>query len=610
MTKYKTRYGVDWPAEMSDEFIGMVIGKKWREYKDAGIEFKDPWEPLIDAAKSLIPEQYFKVPAWTEQHFHDWVMSPKGAITWGCGSCGKSNDYGLLMLLDWATDPFDTAIRLGSTTKEALKSRSWEAVLRYFAALKKNQRGLVFPGRVSKSGYAILNVDSDDSPEAIGEKAGIVGVAVNDSEDSGKLQGAHAKYVRLVIDELATISHHDTINKAMTNLRIGADFKFFGLANPESWENESCQYCIPEGGIGSVDVDTGFWVSTRGYYVRHHDGLKSPTLDDPEARQKFHYLITQDDIDENLKECDGNPDAPRFWQMVRGFPPPTGAGIPVVLDPKVAGDQRVTLPPPSSKVIAAAAGIDPAWSEGGDGACYSLCLVRQVDGSYFPILDFSNLHKLQIKSSLNVPVTKQLRDQVVKLMSDPGSYTAPLSATAVDASGNQGLADDLDIYVGQGVTRCVHVNNSERASELPIRANTDIQGNKKYKDRLAEAWCTLALYCKAGMVRGLPSQALAAFTKRRFQTARNSTVPREPLALEPKDEFKSRVFKRSPDEADAVALAALAVKEVLGILPYGWLPSARQPLIPQIQVQQAVSLPESVVFREGSAGYDAIDDLC
>ena len=35
-----------------------------------------------------------------------------------------------------------------------------------------------------------------------------------DSEDSGKLQGAHAKYVRLVIDELATITPRDNNEEA------------------------------------------------------------------------------------------------------------------------------------------------------------------------------------------------------------------------------------------------------------------------------------------------------------------------------------------------------------------------------------------------------------
>lgn len=46
-----------------------------------------------------------------------------------------------------------------------------------------------------------------------------------------------------------------------------------------------------------------------------------------------------------------------------------------------------------------------------------------------------------------------------------------------------------------------------------------------------------------------------------------------PLRLEPKKEFKKR-FRKSPDETDACALAALAVKERLGVMPFGSLPRA------------------------------------
>lgn len=611
-TTYKRRHGVDWPSEMHDIYIDLTVAKKWREYKkEYGVEFKDPWVPLIDAAKALIPEQYFKVPPWTEEHFHDWVMAEKGVITWGPGSAGKSYDCGLLMLLHWIVDPFDTVIRLGSTDKQSLKSRSWNAVVTFFMALKKNQLGLSIPGKFSKSGYAILNADDTESPESVGEKAGIVGVAVNDSEDSGKLQGAHAAYVCLVIDELATITHHDNIKKAMQNLRIGAkDFRFYALANPGSWEDESCQYCMPPGGPQSVNVDTGSWISTRGFLVRHHDGYKCINVTNPERAKEFPFLITKEDIEANLADCDGNEDAPVFWQMVRGFPPPLGINIPTVLDPHVAADQRVSDPPPESRVVACAAGIDPAWSEGGDGACYSLCKIRQVNYGSFPILDFSELYKLQIKASSGLPVTLQLREQVRSLMNDPGRFTAPLQATAVDSSGNQNLADELDIYIGgNGTTCCLHVNNSERASDNLVRANSRVKCSEKYRDRASEAWCVLADFCKAGMVRGLPKEVVRALTKRRFHTNKNSTVPVSPLRLEEKSAFKSRVFKKSPDEADAAALAALAAKEVLGIMPYGWLPSS-QPVIEQPQqTYESTPLPQSAVIDEGGSGYDGIDDL-
>ena len=602
MSAYKTRHGVDWPAEMNDAFIDLTVAKKWRQFKsEYGIEFRDPWIPLLDAAKALIPEQYFKVPPWTEEHFYDWVMAEKGCITWGPGACGKSNDYGLLMLLDWVTDPFDTVIRLGSTDKQSLKSRSWNAVVTYFAALKRNRLGLAVPGKFSKSGYAILNDDADDSPEAVGEKAGIVGVAVNDSEDSGKLQGAHAKYVRLVIDELATITHHDNIRKAMQNLRIGAvDFRFFALANPASWEDESCQYCVPPGGVSSVSVDDTLWTSARGFLVRHHDGHKCITVERPETAKEYPFLITREVIAQNLSDCDGNEDAPMYWQMVRGFPVPGSTGVSVVLDAKTAAQQRVTDRDPGQAYVAAvAAGVDPAWTEGGDGAILARCAVR-LDLFRRPYLDFTDgIRRLPILASDPRPPVQQMRDAIIDEMRGPGGMT--FRNMAVDSSANQGLADDLLIYAGAD---CLSVNNAVRASDLPLRAADPRPANEVVYDRGTEAWYVLAEFCRAGMVRGLPMEALRALTTRRYMTKAGSGALANPLRLEPKKVFKVR-FRKSPDEADACALAALIVKERIGVAPYGSLPQVP----PSALVSTAPAPPPKTMPEEswGSASADGGD---
>ena len=603
---YKSRYGFDWPASIPDEFIGLIIGKKWREFAKQGYEFKDPWEPMLASAKALFPADKFKVSSWTEQHFHDWVMEPK-LVIWGCAASSKSNDTGALLVLDWVVDPDDTVTLLGSTTKEDLKKRSWEAVVRYHNLLKQSKK-FVVPGVIPSRSQSLINVrggNTDASDMSSTEKAGIHGQALN---EDGRMQGAHAKYVRVVVDELAEIKDLEPINTALINLKIGADLKFVGLANPASWENPSCQYCIPENGISSVDTDTGCWRSTRGVFVRHHDGFKSPCVLHPELRDEFPFLITQDDIDENLRLVDGNMDAPKVWQMVRGFPPPSDAEIPVVLDAKIAREQKVTDPPKPSTVVACAAGIDPAWSEGGDGAIDQIVKIRQVPG-FYPILDFTDIFRLKILASSPDPVTKQLRDQVVALMRNPGTYTPSLTATAVDSSANQGLADDLDIYVGAGATSCLHVNFSQRASEEIFRANSDIQARERFRDRATEAWCILAEYCKAGMVCGLSTEVVRALTTRRFATLPNSKTQKFPLQLESKDEFKKR-FKKSPDEADAAALAALAVKERLGILPYGWMaPASKQVIDPAENTQNFAPLPTSTVFEEGTSGHDALDDL-
>lgn len=54
-------------------------------------------------------------------------------------------------------------------------------------------------------------------------------------------------------------------------------------------------------------------------------------------------------------------------------------------------------------------------------------------------------------------------------------------------------------------------------------------------------------------------------------TRAGTGVLASPLRLEPKKAFKLR-FRKSPDEADACSLAALIVKERIGVAPFGSLP--------------------------------------
>jgi len=601
---YKTRYGYDWPVEMSDILIGLTIAKKWREFRDQlGIEFKDPWVPYLDALRALFGDK-FKTPEWTEQHVHDWTMEPF-LVTWGCGACGKSNDTGALLVTDWIVDPYDTTTLVGSTTKDALRIRTWESVERYFALLQSN-REFAVPGKITQTGYSILNDrDSDDDPLAQGAKAGIHGVALN---DGGKLQGAHSKYVRLIIDELATINNHDGkggILETIDNLQIAPDFKFAALANPEGWLDPSSQYAIPVEGTDSVNVDTGCWRSTFGCFVRHHDGMKAPTVLDEAKAAEFPYLIRKKHIEDALKRSHGNADSPRFWKMVRGFPVPTATGAPPVLDPAVAAQQHVMDPMDfdPGALIATVAGCDPAWTEGGDGACHVRAFIR-YDPFGRPILDFTNgLTRLEIRTALlqSVPAVQQLSNQVVALHRVP--YAAPFRYLAVDASANQGLADHLKIFAGAD---CMPVNYSVRASDDPIRMSTEPEpASETIYDRGTESWCVLAEFCRAGMVRGLPAEAVRALTMRRYAVRKGTQTQMFPLRLEPKEQFKVR-FKKSPDEADACALAALVAKERFGLMPFGYL--VRQPGPDALAQVQAEAVGPSVEVSDGdSYGSDPMD---
>lgn len=598
-------YGCEWPEGFTKELAGLVIGKKWREYKAVGIEFRDPWEPMLESMRALYGE-YLKVSPWTEEHVHDWVME-QYPMTIGCASSGKSNDTGALIVVDWVVDPYDTVTLVGSTTKDALRYRTWESIERYFGVLKKNAQFSI-PGKVTQTGYAILNDrDADDDPLSQGSKAGVHGVALN---DGGKLQGAHLPYVRLVIDELATVSNHQDILTTIENLQIAKDFKFVGLANPETWSNPSCQYIIPERGVGSVDVDTGSWRSTFGCFVRHHDGLKSPCVLHPELASEFPFLTQQRHIDAALRRAGGNADAPHFWKMVRGFPMPVGDGGNVVLDEAIAVKNGVMDPAPPfdpATWLASSAGVDPAWTENGDNACYARCWLRR-DQFGRQYLDFTGgLRRLTLDASRfrEHPAVEQLRHQVVAELRSP--YSPPYANVAVDSSGNQGLADDLIIYAG--AAGILSVNNAERASEAPLRAFDGRPAKEIVYDRGTEAWCVLAEFCRAGQVKGLPREVVSALTSRRFAAkmvkdasgAKRPAGVVTPLRLEKKEDFKAR-FGRSPDECDACANAALAMKERVGIVPFGYVTRPAAPAPDSAPARLAVGVSVRGQAASGDGG--------
>jgi hypothetical protein len=571
---YRTQYGLDWPVEMNSVFVDLVVAKKWRLFRDNGIIIAaDPGECLVRAATSLFPSM--KMSPWTEEMLIDFAAHDRVCFI-GCGACGKSYALAACAILYWIVDPHHTSVIIASSTKIDLAVRAWAPIMSLFTELKSNKEGVPIPGKLLKGVYAILNEKDEEIPETMSAKASIQGRAL----DEGRLQGTHAEWLALFVDELALVNDMEALKTHITNISIGTlGCKIVTAANPDPWDAPTSAFYIPE--KEGVDVDTGTWMSTAGYHIRHFDGLKSPVVKNPELKKSFPFLMSQQDVNHALAINNGDPNATRFWKMVRGYPLSTGQALPTILDPLEASRQHVTEPlekpmSGSREPIGLAAGVDPAWSEGGDAAVYAGVNVVSQDGRVY--LDFQGrTSRMTIAANSPDPVTLQLRNGVLsRIMSDGGPRMDKLF---VDSSGNQGLADDLDLFVGPGVG---HINASARASEVPIRALDQTPANKRVRDRGAEAWVVLAEFCRAGQVRGLPQEALDGLIRRRFAMKPGSNVPASPLRLEGKEDFMKRCRGGSPNQTDACALAALAVKERLGVMPYGGVPAPQaSSVVPQ-----------------------------
>jgi hypothetical protein len=423
--------------------------------------------------------------------------------------------------------------------------------------------------------YMICNTPDPRIPETMTKRASIRGVSL----DNGRLQGQHISgahgMTALLIDELSTIENVEALMTGIVNLSTGTDFRFCAAANPDGWHTDiSARFYMPPGGPQSVNPDTGSWTSRSGYRIVHFNGERSPAIVDPSKEKEWPFLLNQATLTRHLERCNGDRNAADYLKMCVGFPASGTTGDAVVLDPVVAAREQVSRPLAapvwgSRNLIGKVAGVDPAWSSGGDAAIMASPNVFSQEGKAY--IDFTNAVRiLPIVSSDTKPVLMQLREGVIARIKADGGPT--VNHMAIDSSGNQALADDVSSYLGSG---CLAVNSSNIASDSFLRAGEtqdSLKARARIADRGTESWVVLAEYCRAGMVRGLPISVVNDLCNRRFlRKADGSDLSKR--RLESKDTFCKRVGHGSPNEADACALAALAVKERLGILPFGSVPT-------------------------------------
>jgi len=550
---YKRKYGLDWPLSFHDIFIDMSISKKWNEFPYNQGNLDDPGTHLLRACRELLTPKEFTISPWSEQHAEDWCETDF-CITWGGAACSKSNDYGLYAVIDWATDPTETITLMASTTREMLKLRSYESVVRYFQLLKRNPYFL-FPGKESKTTTAIINVDEADGPLST-IKASIRGAAVN---EGGSLQGAHLPYVRLILDELSEMKEHGM--NARANLSAGCrNFKVFGLCNPTTFYDQGSMFAVPKDGWSSVNAETELW-PTRWGRVRHHNGFHSPAIEHPD---RYPFMINQEQIDQRLREEDGNIDARDVWVFIRGFPPRSGVDD-TVLTPELVQTHKLQTAPvwlSEKHDLMYVAGLDPAFTSGGDDCVLKIGCVGVIDDKN-TALAFVDTVKIPIDVTSSRPATYQVVDAVRVILD---RYGIPVARLCIDDSGTQSVADVVEVEIGAGVIR---VNNSMSATDRHISAKDPTPMKDKFVDRGTEAWMHIAALGKRNMIRGMTDRAANEFCIRRLVPSGRRK------RLESKVDFKKRLKGyRSPDDGDATALCAEAAIRACGLLGASQAPFA------------------------------------
>lgn len=555
----REKYGMGWPEDMPDALIDLKVWKHWREPAYRACTEKEPWNCFWRAIYSLIPRKEFVRHEWAEQHVYDWTTEDF-IITWGAASSGKSNDFGLLALVDWMVDPNETVTILASTSLQMLKLRSYESVLRYFQLIKRYATLYSMPGKLRKTDSAII-LDEDDDMGATTDKASIRGVAVaegTDEEARSKLAGAHLPYVRLILDELAQM--RPAAMKVRTNLSIGTiNFKLAGLCNPDSLTDLAAQYSIPllTGGFAALDPETSHEWRSRYGKVRRHDGLRCPAIIEKDGDKKYPFLLTKSRLDQILFEAGGNEDDPEVWTMVRGFPPAQGKRQTLITMSEVlrsGATEDVTWGnAPAVTVI----GCDPAFSGKGNKAVMQALTVG-VDVNNQVKVHCHDPKYIRIEASSKTPVTEQVGTALKEYADE---LHVPANLVGVDDSATQSLADHMQTQHFMQVQRFV---SNAKPSEMPMFAGGKTRAKDKYFNQSTELWSAAAEFIKKGQMRNFPLVAANQLASRPMEPNKK---PDRLLSKKTSTRAGAdTVSGDSPDEMDAMAIAVGILRFYLSML--------------------------------------------
>jgi len=539
------KYGLSWPDGTTDATIELRCYRLNHLPERGGL---GPRGHLKEAICQLWPEQLsnnergYLWHEWMDRRLDSWVRSSVDDwhTWWGPSSAGKSCDAGILALAHWLAAPDQTTVIVCSTTKDMLEKRIFGEIIRYHSLHKGK-----LPGEYMKSKHAIILGDENS-------KNGIFGIAIQKgtlSEALGNMIGIHNRYNVLIIDEMQ--STREAAIDAADNLSTGEEFKLIGMGNPVSRLDPLGKYSEPLHGWESVSPNDEEWETKYGHCL-YFDGLKSPAI---KAPKKFYFLLNQKQIDA-LKKKRGQ-DSPAFWSQRRGFVPPEGL-IESVLTESFIVRFHMQAPAKWKYGYRIVAGLDPAYSSGGDRAMFIPAMVGLMENGMTGVA-FMNPVQINLALSSGEPMVYYLASKVIEHCDQTGVNPEDL---AIDCTGTQGmLADVIEKEWKKDKTVKVHrVQFVGNPSDFSVSESDPTPAKKQYKNRVTELWFNMSEFARYEQIRSLPEGAAKEFCQRMIAQSA------APIMIEPKSIMKKRTGE-SPDEADGCVCVLDLARERLGIHP-------------------------------------------
>ena len=502
--------------------------------------------------------------SWTEDRFREHCRGWNYVTYAGGASTTKSYDSAKIALLFWLANPAKRAVIVASTTLESLNSRIWGYVTTLINEIKVELPFKYFRGAPPK-----ILFNRNDTIH------GMFAVAAKRGQDTDAISswiGRHPKEgILIVLDEATDMP--EALLKALPNLESGVEFfQCMAVGNSLSKFDLHGAMSTPKLGWTSVDPlrDIKWETTQKNGVCLFFSCYNSPAIYERDAikKQKLSkFLITKEQIEE--KEKLYGKDSDSFWRFVLGFWR-TSSSDDTVISREFIDDFKVFERTEWSGLhpLVVVAGLDPAFSTGGDNCVLRLAYLGQnTDGQI--VLDYRGdelLFKIKIVADSTKSADLQIADGVIEVLR---KFNCPLRNMCVDANGQ-----------GRAIAEVIRLRSGEHTPPLKIYStragNTQVNSFDVIIKTYHEVWFSFRDFIQNRQIKGLDHTTILQLTSRLVLKDEKTFKPK----LEPKNVYKTRMgaimpsLAHSPDEADAAALALQSA-----MLNFGFTPGQRKDLI-------------------------------
>jgi hypothetical protein len=455
-------------------------------------------------------------------------------IITGPASGAKTATSALYAVQTWISDPVDTMVLVGSTTRTDARKRIWSEV-----CLKYSRWQDIFPGKLVDS-HSIIKV-KDGSPETrhLSETSSISLFAPESTADGAfnKLIGFKNKKVIVIADELTGMPA--SLIKALSNLRKNPWLQFVGIGNAERRTDVHGDQAEPLNGWDSISVLSHEWRNKHGGLTLHFDGLETPNKYTV-PKDKYNFLITETD---NVRDkADLGENSSHFYRMNRGFWSPGDATEGVFSEMEIISGLATTKAvwqTTKTKLIS----FDPSFSAGDRAMANVAYIGMGADG--VSLLENDRLVRIQEDVTIkdvtpDMQIAQKFTEFLIEEQVEP--HQVAMDATA---SGTAMASLVEELWGKKGILR-IDFTGSPTDRDVNGKKATDL-----YYNYAAELWFSAKSFLRRKLIRGISLDLLDELVSRRLHDGQRALAERNTkLRIEPKASYKSRLGK-SPDMADS-----------------------------------------------------------